>query len=236
MRCQVPGGALYSAKLPSAKLRDWRTRRFHTSSETPYGRYISSRSACRTPTANRTVAVLAIPDVAEIQLDLAREEELVRRRKERYRSASGLEDRKPVARPQRHRIAVRASRQTRTSARPGPCRARSRVSRVGSESLEPGLVFVGDRRLLSLGDGFLPQQVRSLIHGEHQLAGEDAQKTRKARSPAARRQSSLCILWHGRWTCRGESPPASAADPDSCEGSRESQAVHPRRRSISPFR
>ena len=60
------------------------------------------------------------------------------------------------------------------------CCAESRHDNVvpscDREALQPSLINVGDGRLLGFGDRFLPEQVRSLVHREAQIAGEDAQR------------------------------------------------------------
>ena len=120
--------------------------------------------------------VLAIVHIAEIDLILAREEELVRRGKDRQRPLRRIQNLQAVPRPQIHRLRVRRSAKLvllPVLRRVAPDQLRILANR---KALQPGLVDVCHRRLLGAGNRLLPQQVRAFIGGELEIAGKDPQR------------------------------------------------------------
>ena len=123
-----------------------------------------------------SLVILAIPDVAEIDLHLPREEERVRRRKRGDRSARSLRDQQPIVRPDWHTRLVDYPAEPillRLVAGIAPRHPRQQVAR---EAAQAPVVFVGDEVLLGLGNRFEPHEVRPTIHRELQAAVEDAHR------------------------------------------------------------
>ena len=120
-------------------------------------------------------AVVAIEDVPEVHVHFAREEERVRRRERRDRPARAFGHEQPVGRAdgrQTVRLGSAELMLLRMSARVAPDHPRHRRRR---ESLQSRVVLVGHRRFVRPRDGVHLNKVRPAIHGESQVAVEDAE-------------------------------------------------------------
>ena len=130
--------------------------------------------------------VLAIPDVAEIRVFLAGEEERVRRREHRQRAAVGLRHDQAVLRlhaRKRGRGHAAHLIHLRVSTRVAPGHARRDV---GRKSLQPRIVLIGNPILARLGGRIHPDEVRALVHGELQVARENPHRESVERGSEAR--------------------------------------------------
>jgi len=120
--------------------------------------------------AELLVGVLPVPHVSQVLVNLARPEELVRRRECRDRSAFAFGDEHAVLRLQRHdRVVLDAAELVLLGAVTGipPHHPRQHV---GRKTLQAGVVLVGDELFVGLRDRIHPDQVGTAIHGELQAA------------------------------------------------------------------
>ena len=127
--------------------------------------------------AELRVTVLAVPDVSEVGIDFAREEEHVRRRERRDRSIfSTARDEHAVLRLHRHaRIVLEAAELIllRIAAAIAPRHARREGRR---EPFQAAFIFIGDRLLVGLRDRFHAKQIRAAVRGEPQASREDSHR------------------------------------------------------------
>ncbi len=130
--------------------------------------------------------ILPVPHVAEVGVLLTREEEGVRRRERRQRAAVGLGDDQPVLRLHARQRRVDHAAELvilRMTAGVAPGDARRQV---GRESLQAGVVLVGDPRFVRLGRRVHPHQIGALVDRELQVAGEDPHRQPGERHDQAR--------------------------------------------------
>ena len=153
MRCQVPGRALRSAKFCRV-----------SSSPRPISSGCDSASGCRTPKEKLDVAVLAVLDVALVERDLARPEEVVRRRERGDRAAR--RSRRRRAGSARGAARCRCSRRRRTGS-PARCstrRARRRAMRPSIRSpLSPASYLYATESTSVFAIDLLLDQVRAFV-------------------------------------------------------------------------
>ena len=118
----------------------------------------------------RGFAVLAIVDIAEIRFNFAREEELVRRRQKGQRAARCFHDRQPVSSLHCDKFAVDAAPKSVLLPFAGHIAPDNASVSADRQALEARDIFISDRGLVGLRDGFLPQQIGSFVNGVAQEA------------------------------------------------------------------
>ena len=105
------------------------------------------------------VIVFAVVDETQVDLVLTRKEKLMRWREDGQRAGSCSQNQQAVSGPQPNRICIWRPCEVRFLPVLCGVAPRKRGAVVDGKSLEAGLIDVCDRRLLSFGNGFLPQQV-----------------------------------------------------------------------------
>ena len=136
--------------------------------------------------AEPAFGVLPVPHVAEIRVLLTREEERVRRGERAQAAAAGFGHDETVLRLHtRQRLVDQAAELVRLRMTAGitPGDARREIRR---KSLQAGVVFVGNPWFAGPGRRVHPQQVRALVNGELQVAGEYPERQAGERHDQAR--------------------------------------------------
>src|SRR3954462_12550419 len=157
MRCLVAGGALNSAKFSAY----WAT---------------SSPSACRTPNPKPLSLVEAVPHVAEVRVDLSRKEERMGHRECRDRSALSFRDEHAIGRLERNGRLVRNSAESVLLVGAACFAPRESRCQRRRESAKSAVIFISDPFVVRARDRIHPDQIRSAIHREPQIAGEAARR------------------------------------------------------------
>ena len=122
----------------------------------------------------RVLAVLAIVHIAKIHFIFPGKEELVGWREKANGPAPGFDDAQTVARTQPYRVSIQSAAKIVLLPRSRWVAPNQASAFPDREALQPGQVFVCHRRLLRLGNRFLPEQTRSLVNREVQPSRENA--------------------------------------------------------------
>ena len=125
--------------------------------------------------------VLPVPHVAEIGVDLAREEERMRRCKGTERCALSFGHEQPILRLDRRAGVLNHAAELvvlRLPARVTPCDSRRQA---GRESLQARVIFVGNPLVIGFCQRIHAKKVRAAVRRESQIAGEDAHRQPRER-------------------------------------------------------